>query len=67
MVYPIIPMLATEPISNNTLDPLSQAELQDQLQSILQQQRTFFATGKTRDLAFRLTQLTKLRDAVIEY
>ena len=67
MVYPIIPMLATQPISNNTLDPLSQAELQGQVQSILQQQRTFFATGKTQDLTFRLTQLTKLRDAVIEY
>ncbi|MBC7515990.1 MAG: aldehyde dehydrogenase family protein, partial [Alkalinema sp. FL-bin-369] len=60
-------MLATQPISNNTLDPLSQAELQGQVQSILQQQRTFFATGETRDLTFRLTQLTKLRDAVIEY
>jgi aldehyde dehydrogenase (NAD+) len=32
---------------------------------ILTQQRDFFATGQTRDLQFRLTQLTKLQTAIV--
>ncbi|MEM1251629.1 MAG: aldehyde dehydrogenase [Cyanobacteria bacterium P01_H01_bin.21] len=32
----------------------------------LEQQRTFFASGKTKPLDFRLTQLTKLKQAILE-
>jgi aldehyde dehydrogenase (NAD+) len=32
---------------------------------ILTQQRDFFATGQTRDIQFRLTQLTKLQTAIV--
>jgi aldehyde dehydrogenase (NAD+) len=34
---------------------------------LLQQQRDFFATGKTRSIEFRLTQLRKLQTAVIAH
>ncbi|MGL4378105.1 MAG: aldehyde dehydrogenase family protein, partial [Microcoleaceae cyanobacterium] len=35
--------------------------------NILQQQRDFFATGKTKDINFRLAQLQKLKDAIASY
>ena len=34
---------------------------------LLQNQRAFFATGATRSLQFRLTQLKKLRNAILDY
>lgn len=34
--------------------------------SILQSQRTFFATGQTKPYEYRLTQLKKLKDAILE-
>ncbi|MCS7086914.1 MAG: aldehyde dehydrogenase family protein, partial [Bacteroidia bacterium] len=40
------------------------AETDPKLVELLQRQRDFFATGKTRDVDFRLTQLKKLRKAV---
>jgi len=33
---------------------------------LLEKQRAFFASGKTRDLAFRIEQLSKLRQVVLE-
>ena len=36
------------------------------LQSLIQRQRAFFATGKTKPLDFRLEQLNKLKAAIIE-
>ena len=36
------------------------------ISTALEQQRTFFASGKTKPLEFRLTQLTKLKQAIIE-
>ena len=36
------------------------------VQEILQQQRKFFSTGKTKDIAFRLTQLKNLKQAVLD-
>jgi len=35
-------------------------------QLLIKKQRDFFATGKTRNLAFRIEQLEKLRQVVIE-
>ncbi len=35
-------------------------------QQLLEKQRAFFATGKTRNIAFRIEQLKKLRQVVIE-
>ncbi|MCR5698443.1 MAG: aldehyde dehydrogenase family protein [Treponemataceae bacterium] len=40
---------------------------QDELENILKAQREFFKTGKTFDVSWRIEQLKKLRDAVIEY
>ncbi len=40
-----------------TLSPIS---------SIIQQQRQFFATGKTKDVAFRLEQLKRLKQAILD-
>ena len=40
-----------------TLSPIS---------DIIQQQREFFATGKTKDVAFRLEQLKRLKQAIID-
>lgn len=40
---------------------------QSSIQSIVRQQRDFFATGKTQDITFRLTQLNRLKDAIVEY
>lgn len=37
------------------------------LTDILQQQQQFFATGQTKDVQFRLTQLEKLREMVLNY
>ena len=37
------------------------------VQEILQQQRKFFSTDKTKDVEFRLTQLKKLKQAVLEH
>jgi acyl-CoA reductase-like NAD-dependent aldehyde dehydrogenase len=37
------------------------------VQEILQQQRKFFSTGQTKEIAFRLTQLKKLKQAVLEH
>ncbi|MFB2891515.1 aldehyde dehydrogenase [Aerosakkonemataceae cyanobacterium BLCC-F50] len=36
------------------------------VQDILQQQRKFFSTGKTKDIAFRLTQLKNLKQAILD-
>ncbi|MBE9225237.1 aldehyde dehydrogenase [Phormidium sp. LEGE 05292] len=36
------------------------------VQEILQEQRKFFSTGKTKDIAFRLTQLKILKQAVLD-
>lgn len=36
------------------------------VKEILQQQRQFFSTGKTKDIAFRLTQLKNLKQAVLD-
>ena len=33
----------------------------------LESQRTFFATGQTKDVKFRLEQLSKLKEVVIDY
>lgn len=38
-----------------------------QIKTILQSQRDFFATGKTKDLDFRIEQLKILRHAISEY
>jgi aldehyde dehydrogenase (NAD+) len=35
------------------------------IETLLPEQRRFFATGQTRDLQFRLTQLSKLQTAII--
>ncbi|NEQ27865.1 MAG: aldehyde dehydrogenase family protein, partial [Microcoleus sp. SIO2G3] len=40
-----------------TLSPIS---------DIIQQQRQFFATGKTKDVAFRLEQLKRLKQAIVD-
>jgi len=40
-----------------TLSPIS---------DIIQQQREFFATGKTKDVAFRLEQLKRLKQAILD-
>lgn len=40
-----------------TLSPIS---------SIIQQQRQFFASGKTKDVAFRLEQLKRLKQAIVD-
>jgi acyl-CoA reductase-like NAD-dependent aldehyde dehydrogenase len=40
-----------------TLSPIS---------DIIQQQRQFFATGKTKDVAFRLEQLKRLKQAILD-
>ncbi len=40
-----------------TLSPISR---------IIQQQREFFATGKTKDVAFRLEQLKRLKQAILD-
>lgn len=37
------------------------------VQEILQQQRKFFSTDKTKDIEFRLTQLKKLKQAVLDH
>ena len=39
----------------------------DRISALVQQQRAFFNTGATKDIAFRLTQLQKLRQAVTAY
>jgi acyl-CoA reductase-like NAD-dependent aldehyde dehydrogenase len=36
------------------------------VQDILQQQRKFLSTGKTKDIAFRLTQLKNLKQAILD-
>jgi acyl-CoA reductase-like NAD-dependent aldehyde dehydrogenase len=36
------------------------------IQDILQQQRQFFSTGKTRDVAFRLAQLKTLKQVILD-
>ncbi len=42
------------------------AECSAQVRSLIQQQRSFFSTGKTKDIEFRLTQLQALRQAVLD-
>ena len=37
-----------------------------QVSDIVHQQKEFFATGKTKDIAFRKTQLKKLKQAISE-
>ncbi|CUX44868.1 aldehyde dehydrogenase [Clostridium sp. C105KSO13] len=37
------------------------------IKKTLQSQRSFFATGKTKDLAFRIRQLHRLRDSVLKH
>lgn len=44
-----------------------EAMASDRPTSIIQGQRHYFATGTTRDIAFRIAQLTALRQAVIDY
>ncbi|MBD3885543.1 aldehyde dehydrogenase [Phormidium tenue FACHB-886] len=39
----------------------------DRIPALVQQQRAFFNTGKTKDISFRLEQLQKLRQAVKAY
>jgi aldehyde dehydrogenase (NAD+) len=48
------------PISNPLL-----TNGQEHIDGLLQQQRTFFATGQTQDMQFRLTQLRQLQRAII--
>jgi aldehyde dehydrogenase (NAD+) len=57
-------MVQTE--ANNAIDNIN-AEIRDQISSIIQQQRSFFGTSKTKDVDFRLTQLRALRQAVVEH
>ena len=38
--------------------------IRDRVTQLVQQQRAFFATGKTREVEFRLTQLHKLKQAI---
>lgn len=38
-----------------------------EIESIVQSQRDFFRTGQTRDLAFRLANLQKLKSAILKY
>ncbi|HEY9699313.1 MAG TPA: aldehyde dehydrogenase [Trichocoleus sp.] len=38
-----------------------------QIQDLVQQQRSFFRTGKTKELQFRLAQLQALRQAILEH
>lgn len=45
-------------------DQLSQAEMLDRIPHLIQQQRSFFATGKTKAIDFRLQQLETLRQAI---
>ncbi|MEG3439780.1 aldehyde dehydrogenase [Pannus brasiliensis CCIBt3594] len=40
--------------------------VQSRIQETIERQRAFFATGKTKDIEFRLAQLKALRKAVIE-
>ena len=35
--------------------------------NIIQNQREFFQTGKTKDVAFRIEQLKNLKQAIIEH
>ena len=39
----------------------------DRISALVQQQRAFFNTGATKDISFRLTQLQKLRQAVVAH
>ena len=39
----------------------------DRISALVQQQRAFFSTGATKDISFRLTQLQKLRQAVVAH
>ncbi|NEO00351.1 MAG: aldehyde dehydrogenase family protein, partial [Moorea sp. SIO3I7] len=42
-------------------------ELQtSQFKDILAQQRNFFSTGKTKDVAFRIAQLKRLKQVILE-
>ena len=41
--------------------------ISDRIHQLVQAQRSFFNTGKTKDVEFRLTQLKKLRQAIKEH
>lgn len=43
------------------------AECSAQIQKLVQQQRSFFGTGKTKDVEFRLAQLKALRQAIVDH
>ena len=49
--------------SLETADEMSR----DRISALVQQQRAFFSTGATKDISFRLTQLQKLRQAVVAH
>ncbi|HEY9631275.1 MAG TPA: aldehyde dehydrogenase [Coleofasciculaceae cyanobacterium] len=38
--------------------------IRDRVTSLVQQQRSFFATGKTKDIEFRIAQINKLKQAI---
>ena len=37
------------------------------IESLIEKQRTFFASGKTREISFRLEMLKKLKTKIIQY
>ncbi len=59
-------MLTTQSDASSPIAPATESLSAEQIQSVIRQQRSFFATGKTRDLNFRMAQLTKLRDAIVD-
>lgn len=40
--------------------------VEEKISSIVRQQRIFFNSGKTKDIAFRIAQLQKLKEAILE-
>lgn len=46
---------------------ISSENINDRVRHLIQQQRSFFGTGATKDVNFRLNQLQKLRQAIKDY
>ena len=59
----------TANVSNedNFLNKNINENINDRIRHLIQQQRSFFGTGATKDLNFRLNQLQKLRQAIKDY
>jgi aldehyde dehydrogenase (NAD+) len=58
------PTPTTNLIADSAAEP---SEIRDRIQTLLQQQRQFFNSGKTRDINFRLAQLKALKQAILQH